>query len=79
MVEGKEVRFKGVIVGFEELIEYSSPALYVQGSIDNIDTSFYLLVPREVFNNYQTQGVGRIIEGRGLLVKRNPFIVKYLG
>jgi len=77
-----EVKFSGVIVGFESLseeAESSSPAVFVVGSIDDREASFYLLVPPEVFERYLKMGVGQFIEGRGLLIKADPPVIKYEG
>jgi len=74
----REVEFRGVVAGFEES-ELGSPQVYVIGSVDGSEASFYLLVPREVFEKLVANGVGQYIEGRGVIVSENPLVIEYRG
>ncbi|ABN70254.1 hypothetical protein Smar_1159 [Staphylothermus marinus F1] len=78
-MSGKKVLFEGVIVGFESPPGYSDPALFIQGSVNNETTSFYLLVPREKHDEYMRLGVGQIISGRGVIVSSEPLVIKLIG
>ncbi len=74
----KIVRFNGVVVGFEVLEKYGN-VLYVQGSVDDKDSSFYLVVSPELYKEYEVRGVGRMIDGKGVLLSEDPIVIKYLG
>ncbi|OYT40904.1 MAG: hypothetical protein B6U89_00755 [Desulfurococcales archaeon ex4484_58] len=73
------VKFEGVVVGFESPSGYSGPALYVQGSIDDRDSSFYLLVSEDIYKEYLVKGVGQLISGRGRIVSEEPLVLEMLG
>ena len=74
----EKVLFEGVIVGFEKLDD-GTDALYVQGSINGESASYYLVVPRDKFEEYVNLGVGQMINGEGIIVSRDPLVVKIVG
>lgn len=74
-VDSKHVHFSGVVVSFEE---GEDKVLYIQGSINEENTAFYLLVPEEVYRKYAVSGIGKWIEGEGVVVSENPPTVKCL-
>ncbi len=73
---GRIVLFDGVIVGFETPEGYSGKALYVQGSIDDESTGFYLIVPEEKHSEYLRLGVGQMISGRGRVLGLEPIVLE---
>ena len=75
---GDRIRFEGVVVGFESPEGIDEPTLYIQGSIDGEDRAFYLIVPRDMYEEYRVSGVGKMLSGVGVIVKEEPLIIKYL-
>jgi hypothetical protein len=75
-----EVVFSGVIVGFEDMPEHGGRAVYVQGSVDNSESSFYVILPDDKYEELLQKGVGRMISGRAVIVSREPeLILRYVG
>ncbi len=75
----KIVWFEGVIVGFESPPGYSEPSVFIQGSISGEDKSFYLLIPRDKYDEFLRLGVGQMINGKASIVSENPLILKLIG
>ena len=70
------VEFNGVIVGFESPAGFGSPSVFVQGSVDGEQASFYLLVPREKYDELSRLGVGQMISGVARIVSRDPLVLE---
>ncbi len=70
------VYFEGVIVGFESPEGFNEPSLYIQGSINNEDASFYLLVSESDYEEFVRLGVGQMISGKALIVSHEPLVLK---
>lgn len=75
-MNGDIVYFEGVIVGFESPGSLNEPSLFIQGSIDGEDVSFYLLVPGSVYEEFMRLGVGQMISGKAYVVSRDPLVLK---
>ncbi len=73
---GETVEFDGVIVGFESPEGFDSPSIFVQGSVDGEQASFYLLVPRKKYDELLRLGVGQIISGVARIVSRDPLVLE---
>lgn len=78
IMSASKVLFEGIIVGFEKLSD-GADALYVQGSINGESAFFYLVVPRDKFEEYVNLGVGQMINGEGVIVSRDPLVIKIIG
>lgn len=70
------VYFEGVIVGFESPEGFNEPSLFIQGSINNEDASFYLLVSESDYEEFMRLGVGQMINGKAHIVSREPLVLK---
>jgi acyl-CoA-binding protein len=77
-MEERIVLFDGVIVGFETPEGFTGYALYVQGSVDDESTGFYVLIPKEKYEEYQRLGVGQMISGRGRVKSVNPLVIELI-
>lgn len=68
--------FEGIVIGFENLDNYGE-ALYVTGRVDGYECFFYLITPKNIFEEYVLKGIGRLISGFGLVISREPLIIQY--
>ncbi len=73
---GETVLFEGVIVGFESPEGFDEPALYIQGSVNDEPAGFYVLIPREKHEELLRLGVGQMFAGKGVVVKRDPLVLR---
>jgi hypothetical protein len=78
LTSNRIVWFEGVIVGFESPPGYSEPSVFIQGSINGENKSFYLLIPRDKYEEFLMLGVGQIINGRASIVSEDPLILKLI-
>jgi len=73
---GETVEFDGVIVGFESPEGFDAPSVFVQGSVGGEQASFYLLLPREKYDELLRLGVGQMISGVARIVSRDPLVLE---
>jgi hypothetical protein len=78
VADAEKVIFEGVIAGFESPEGYSEPSLYIQGSVNGEPVGFYLLIPKERHEELSRLGVGQMISGKGVIVSRDPLIIRLL-
>ncbi len=75
---GETVEFDGVIVGFESPEGFDAPSVFVQGSVGGEQASFYLLLPREKYEELLRLGVGQMISGVARIVSRDPLVLEFV-
>ncbi|MCD6487719.1 MAG: hypothetical protein J7K21_00650 [Desulfurococcales archaeon] len=72
---GEEVVFEGVIVGFEQVEGFEASSIYIQGSINNEQKAFYLLIDTNTYKKILRLGIGQAISGKGVVVSSNDTLV----
>jgi hypothetical protein len=79
LTTSKIVWFEGVIVGFESPPGYSESSVFIQGSVNGENKSFYLLIPKDKYDEFLRLGVGQMINGKASIISENPLILKLIG